>query len=57
MKKEKIDFISYVIFSDQNLKKTFSDNDSSGIIDELNQMNSSESVSYTHLTLPTTLVV
>ena len=42
MKKEKIDFISYVIFSDQNLKKTFSDNDFSGIIDELNQMNSSE---------------
>ena len=25
MKKEKIDFISYVIFSDQNLKKTFSE--------------------------------
>ena len=42
MKKEKIDFISYVIFSDQNLKKTFSDNDFSGIIDELNQMNSTE---------------
>ena len=42
MKKEKIDFISYVIFSDQNLKNTFSDNDFSGIIDELNQMNSSE---------------
>ena len=42
MKKEKIDFISYIIFSDQNLKKTFSDNDFSGIIDELNQMNSSE---------------
>ena len=42
MKKEKIDFISYVIFSDQNLKKTFLDNDFSGIIDELNKMNSSE---------------
>jgi len=42
MKKEKIDFISYVIFSDQNLKKTFPDNDFLGIIDELNQMNSSE---------------
>ncbi len=42
MKKEKIDFISYVIFSDQNLKKTFSDNDFSGIIDELNQMSSTE---------------
>ena len=42
MKKEKIDFISYVIFSDQNLKKTFSDNDFTGIIDELNQMNSTE---------------
>ena len=42
MKKEQIDFISYVIFSDQNLKKTFSDNDFTGIIDELNQMNSTE---------------
>ena len=42
MKKEKIDFISYVIFSDQNLKNTFSDNDFSEIIDELNQMNSTE---------------
>ena len=42
MKKEKIDFIYYVIFSDKNLKNTFSDNDFSGIIDELNQMNSSE---------------
>ena len=42
MKKEKIDFISYVIFSDQNLKQTFSDKDFSGIFDELNQMNPTE---------------
>ena len=42
MKKEKIDFISYVLFSDQNLKKTFSNTDFSEIIDELKQMNATE---------------
>ena len=42
MKKEKIDFISYVITSDQNLITTLSDDDFSEIIDELNKMNQSE---------------
>ena len=42
MKKEKIDFISYVITSDQNLITTLSDDDFSKIIDELNGMNQSE---------------
>ena len=42
MKKEKIDFISYVITSDQNLITTLSDDDLSEIIDELNKMNQSE---------------
>ena len=42
MKKEKIDFISYVITSDQNLITTLSDDDFSEILDELNRMNQSE---------------
>ena len=42
MKKEKIDFISYVITSDQNLITTLSDDDFSEIIDELNKMNQTE---------------
>ena len=42
MKKEKIDFISYVITSDQNLITTLSDDDFSEIIDALNKMNQSE---------------
>ena len=42
MKKEKIDFISYVITSDQNLITTLSDDDFSEIIDELSKMNQSE---------------
>ena len=42
MKKEKIDFISYVITSDQNLITTLPDDDFSEIIDELNKMNQSE---------------
>ena len=42
MKKEKIDFISYVITSDQNLIKTLSDNNFSEIINELNLMDQME---------------
>ncbi len=42
MKKEKIDFISYVITSDQNLITTLSDDDFSEILEELNRMNQSE---------------
>ena len=42
MKKEKIDFISYLIVSDQNIKNTFSENGFSEIIDKLSQMNLSE---------------
>ena len=42
MRREKIDFITYVVISDQNLKKTFSESGYSSIFDELTNMSLTE---------------
>ena len=41
-RREKIDFITYVVISDQNLKTTFSESGYSSIFDELNNMSLTE---------------
>ena len=42
MRREKIDFITYVVISDQNLKTTFSESGYSSIFDELTSMSLTE---------------